>query len=83
MRLAACVMLLAIASLQSTLAAEIKLDDAWFVRLAQLCDAARYGSRMTAEPICNDLAVLVQKAQEADAKAKEKAGKESGSPEKK
>lgn len=50
-------------------ATEIKLDDSWVPRLGQLCDAARYGSRMTAEPICNDLASVVQKAQ-AEEKAK-------------
>lgn len=52
---------------------DIKLDESWLPKLAQLCDAARYAARMTAEPICNDLGALVQKAQadEAAAKAKE------------
>ena len=57
-------------SVVSATAMEIKLDDAWIPKLAQLCDGARFASRMTAEPICNELAALVQKAQD---EAKKKA----------
>lgn len=55
-------------------ALEIKLDESWLPKLAQLCDAARYAARMTAEPICSDLGAVVQKAQadEAAAKGKDK-----------
>lgn len=63
-----------IVSIAPASAFDIKLDDSWLPKLAQLCDAARYAARMTAEPICNDLGAVVQKAQadEAAAKAKEK-----------
>ena len=46
-------------------ALEIKLDDAMIEKLGPLCQAAIFGSRMVAEPICQDLARMVQAAQKA------------------
>jgi hypothetical protein len=65
--------LFVLASVASVSAIELKLDDSWLPKLGQLCDAARFGSRMTAEPICNDLGTLVNKAQQEEAAAKAKA----------
>lgn len=55
-------------------ATEIKLDDSWVPKLGILCDAARYASRMTAEPICAELGAMVAKAQD-EAKANATEGK--------
>jgi len=46
----------------SAFAYDIHLEDSFVPKLAALCDAARYASRMTAEPICNELAAAVQRA---------------------
>lgn len=53
-------------------AAEIKLDEAWAQKLGQLCAAAQYGSRMTAEPICEELGAIFAKARQEEKKKEEK-----------
>jgi hypothetical protein len=47
-------------------AAEMKLGPEWFQKLGMLCEMARYGSRMQAEPICNELSEMAKKAVEAE-----------------
>ncbi|HLH92060.1 MAG TPA: hypothetical protein VKX28_26810 [Xanthobacteraceae bacterium] len=56
-------------------AVELKLDQSWIPKLGQLCQAATYGSRMTAEPICNELGQVVARANAAEAAAKAEATK--------
>lgn len=60
-------------SVAPAFAIDLRLEESWLPKLGALCEAARYGSRMTADPICNDLAMLVQQQSAADASAKAKA----------
>ncbi len=61
-------LLLAFALLPSAASAyEIKLDESWGAKLNQLCIAASYGSKMTAEPICAELNQIFIKAGQDDA----------------
>lgn len=56
--------------IRPAIAIELKLDDAWLPKLQQLCAAAQYGSRMTAEPICQELQQLAQRAAAEEQKAR-------------
>lgn len=46
-------------------ALELKPDDEWINKLTQLCAAGMYGSRMTVEPICQELGQIIRQAKQA------------------
>jgi hypothetical protein len=57
-------------------AVTIQLEEAWFPKLNQLCEAARYGNRMLADKLCEELSEMAKKAAVEEEKAKAEAEKE-------
>jgi len=54
-------------------AASIKIEESWYPKINQLCEAARYGNRMLADQLCTELSEMAQKAAREEEAAKAKA----------